>query len=267
MPARMVTEEAASSSETACEMACSDAAAAVRWVTKTGGFVPFGRSIDPTSPGIVQHRDARPGVRGVHRLLEHPRQLRRARHGVPVAGDVAEEQVVVDLLEEVAAHLGGGHLAADREHRSVRLRCVVQAVEQVDRAGSDGAHADPEGAGQLRLRGGGERTGLLVTDADPAHAVLAADRVRDRVQGVADDAPDLPHAEVVQAVDQHLRDGGHGRAPQKWSGSAMAQSRAQLSGGSRSSCPGSSHSNSSAYDFVVTWSMRRMSIDGCSCEG
>ena len=61
------------------------------------------------------------------------RELVGAGDGLAEHRDVGEERVVVDLLEEVAADLLAGHLAADREHGRVGLLRVVQAVEQVDR--------------------------------------------------------------------------------------------------------------------------------------
>ena len=81
---------------------------------------------------------------------------------------------------------------------------VVQPVEQVDRAGPDGAHAHPEAAGELGLRAGGERARLLVAHADPLDAVLAPDGVGDRVERVADDTPHLADAVLGERVDQQL---------------------------------------------------------------
>ena len=99
-----------------------------------GTAVSFGRSSPPTSPGRVS--------------TATPRSWRAALPACSMSNgswsmlvtvsvedrDVGEERVVVDLLEEVAADLLAGHLAADGEHRGVRLLRVVQAVEQVDRA-------------------------------------------------------------------------------------------------------------------------------------
>ena len=94
----------------------------------------------------------------------------------------------------------------------------------------------PERAGQLGLGAGGERAGLLVAHADPLDALLAADRVGDRVERVADDAPDVRDAEVGERGDDRLGDGRHaGRSLSatvgaKLSGSARSQSSRQLSG-------------------------------------
>ena len=194
--------------------------------------------------GQRQHRHAGRQQRPLDGLLEQPGQLLGARDRAAEDRHVAEQRVVVDLLEEVAAQLGERHLAAQREHRRVRLLGVVEAVEQVDRAGADRAHADAERARELRLRGRGERAGLLVADADPLHPVLAADGVGDRVERVTDDAPDRRHALAGERADDALGDVGHAIANE--SGFARAQSAAQKSGGSASSSPGSSQWYSSA---------------------
>ncbi len=145
---------------------------------------------------------------GVARLLDQQRQLVDAGHGAVEDRHVVEEPVVVDLLEELAAHLLARHLAADGQHGGVRLLGVVEPVEQVDGTRSHRPHAHGEAPGQLRLRAGREGTDLLVAYADPLDAVLAADRVGDRVEGVADHAPDGLHAVLGQGIDQQLGNGG-----------------------------------------------------------
>ena len=50
----------------------------------------------------------------------------------------------VDLLLVVAAEASAGLLADDRDDRLVVELGVVEAVEQVDRAGAGGRHADAE---------------------------------------------------------------------------------------------------------------------------
>ena len=159
--------------------------------------------------GQGQHRDAPLVEGGVAGLLDEARQLVRRGDGRGEDGDVGEERVVVDLLEEVRADLPARHLAADGEHRGVGLLRVVQAVEQVDGAGADGAHADGEPVGELGLRAGRERPRLLVPHPDPLDALLAADRVGDGVERVAHHSPHLGHAVVGEGVDQQLGNGGH----------------------------------------------------------
>ena len=146
----------------------------------------------PTSPGSVSTATPRSLQRGADRLLEQHGHLVGA--GDRVRGRPRRRRTARRCRPPGRSRCrcsAQRHLPADRQHRGVRLLGVVEAVEQVDRARADGAHAHAEPAGQLRLGAGGERARLLVAHADPLDAVLAADRVGDRVQGVADDAPDL----------------------------------------------------------------------------
>ena len=95
--------------------------------------------------GQREHRDAPLGERRVDRLLEQRRHLVDAGDRPVEARDVGEQRVVVDLLEEVAAHLLAR--APGRRSRAPGrgdLLGVVQPVEQVDRARADRAHADAE---------------------------------------------------------------------------------------------------------------------------
>ena len=88
----------------------------------------------------------------------------------------------------------------------MRLLRVVQAVEQVDRAGPDGAHAHRETPRQLRLRGCGERARLLVAHTDPLDAVLTPDGVDHGVERVTDHTPELADAVLGERFDDHLGD-------------------------------------------------------------
>ena len=211
--------------------------------SRHGGALRQVEPTDVTRQG--QHRDARLLDRRVGRLLDQQRQLVDAVHGAAEHGDVGEEAVVVDLLEELAADLLPGHLSADGEDGSMRLLGVVQAVEEVDGAWTDRAHADRQPAGELCLGTGREGTGLLVAYADPLDPVLAPDRVRHRVERVTDHAPHAGDAVVGERLDQQFGNGGHvfsfGSVTQgmKRSGSASAQSRSHCPGGGLdSSSPG-----------------------------
>src|SRR5690606_24437546 len=103
---------------------------------------------------------------------------------------------------------------------------VVEAVEQVDGAGPRGGEADARPAGELRVRGGGERGQLLVAGLDEpdlvARVVEAAEDAVDAVARVAVDPVDAP---FVQAVQDEGSDGlGHGVAVPggRWRGSAVS---------------------------------------------
>lgn len=83
---------------------------------------------------------------------------------------------------------------------------VVQPVQQMDGPGSDGAHAHPDGAGELRLGTGSERRRLFVAHADPFDAVLAPDSVGNRVESIADDAPHGGDSVIGERCDKILCD-------------------------------------------------------------
>jgi len=80
-----------------------------------------------------------------------PRDNQRRRPGprpaVAVAGEVVElvleQRVQVDLLLVVAAQRAERLLADDRHHRLMVELCVVEAVEQVDRARPEVARQTP----------------------------------------------------------------------------------------------------------------------------
>ncbi len=69
-------------------------------------------------------------------------------------------------------------LTDDRHDRLVVELGVIQAVEQVDRAGAGGRQADPDLAGELGVRAGHERGHLLMADLDELRAVIACVRRR-----------------------------------------------------------------------------------------
>ena len=166
--------------------------------------------LEPTDvAGDGEHRDATLGTGGVDGLLDQVGRLLGVGDGPGEHGDVGVEDVVVDLLEHVGAHLRGGHLAADGEHRRVGLLGVVQTVEQVHTTRTDGAHAHAERAGELRVGRRRERPRLLVAYADPLEALGTTDGVGDRVERVAHDAPGRGHPQVDERSDQHVGN-GHG---------------------------------------------------------
>ncbi|MDZ7675337.1 MAG: hypothetical protein U5K30_09740 [Acidimicrobiales bacterium] len=179
-----------------------------------------------------QHRHPWSRVRGVHGLFEQAGHLRRAGDGGPERRHIGEEEIVVDLLEVVASDLRQGNLATDRQHRSMGLGGVVEAVEEMDRTGTDRAHADPEGPGDLGLRRHREGSDLLVAHADPRDSFLPTDRVGDRVERVTDDTPHGRDTEIRQRSDDGFGDVLHGKALQGSTAGARARAaNGQISSG------------------------------------
>ena len=87
----------------------------------------------------------------------------------------------------------------------VELR-VVEAVQQMDRAGAGGREADADLARPLRVRAGHERGHLLVAHLHELDLVgELLERADDRVDAVAGIAVDAAHAVLVQPFEQEVR--------------------------------------------------------------
>ena len=70
-------------------------------------------------------------------------------------------------------------------------------------AGTGGAGAHRELAGELGLAGGGQRRSFLMADADPFDAA-SPDRVGERVRGVADQSENMPDSDLFEHPDQEV---------------------------------------------------------------
>lgn len=68
-------------------------------------------------------------------------------------------------------------------------------------AGAGGAGANRQLAGELGLARGGERRAFFMTDADPFN-LASPDRIRQRIEGIADQSEDLPDADLFERSDQ-----------------------------------------------------------------
>ena len=94
------------------------------------------------------------------------------------------------FLKIAAADFGRRDLRGNGEHRHARAVAIEQAVDQVQIARSAAAGADRELAGQMRLGARREGRDFLVPDMHPFDLALAANRVGQPIQAVADDAVD-----------------------------------------------------------------------------
>jgi hypothetical protein len=93
---------------------------------------------------------------------------------------------------------------------------IVEAVEQVDRAGAGGGEADAGLAGELGVRAGHEGRHLFVADLDESHGLVRpVDGAHDSVDAVARIAVDALHAPLAEALDEEVGCGlCHGYATQ-----------------------------------------------------
>ena len=94
----------------------------------------------------------------------------------------------MSFLKVSGAELGRRDLRRNGKHRQARPVTIEQAIDQVEIAGPAAPGADRKLSGQVRLGAGRKSRDLLVPDMHPLDLALAADRIGQPIQAVADDA-------------------------------------------------------------------------------
>src|SRR5882724_8370854 len=98
------------------------------------------------------------------------------------------------LLEISSTEFGRGDLRCNRKHRHARPVTIEQAVDEVKIARAATPGTDRKLACQMSLGPGRESCDFLVPYMHPFDPALAADRIGQPVQAVADDAVNPLHA-------------------------------------------------------------------------
>ncbi len=80
----------------------------------------------------------------------------------------------------------------------------IKAGDQMVAAGTRGAGAHAEPAGELGLAGGGQRSAFFMPDADPFDLAVP-DRVRKRIEGIANQSENVLDADLLERADQKFR--------------------------------------------------------------
>jgi hypothetical protein len=141
--------------------------------------------------------------------------VRGAHHAGVVGAGIGEDFVELDIL----LGAGGDQIvmleAGDRQHRHMVHLRVVNAVQEVDSAGSRRREADAEPSGELRIAHRRQRRRLLVPHLHEADLVLpGAQRLHDAVDAVARQAEDGVDAPGDEGVDEQVCGGlGHDALP------------------------------------------------------
>jgi hypothetical protein len=99
-----------------------------------------------------------------------------------------EQLFRMGLLEKAGADLARRNMRGDREHGHARAVAVEETINEMQIARPAAAGADREFTSQMRLRPCREGRDLLVPDMDPLDLALAAKRVRQPVQAIANNA-------------------------------------------------------------------------------
>ncbi len=140
------------------------------------------------------------GPGDVEGLGDDARQLVRVAHQVVVLRHRQGDAVDVDLLEGVLADQRRRDVAGDRDHRDRVEERGPDAGDQVGRAGTRGAHADADAAGDAGVAVGGVRAALLVADEDVAELRVVAEDVVER----QDDAARIAEEDVDALAEERL---------------------------------------------------------------
>src|SRR5882757_2660282 len=101
----------------------------------------------------------------------------------------------------------------DGQHRDAVAVAVVEAVDQVQVARATGTRTDSERAGEVGLAPGCEGRRLLVTNMHPLDLAVAAKRIGQPVQAIADDAVNPLDAGGFKSFSELICDGLHNLAP------------------------------------------------------
>src|SRR5258705_9811411 len=94
------------------------------------------------------------------------------------------------FLEISGAEFGRRDLRCNGKHGHARPLTIEQAIDQVQIAGAAASRTDREFSRQVRLGAGCERSDLLVPHMHPFDLALAANRIGQPIEAVADDAID-----------------------------------------------------------------------------
>src|SRR5262249_40592100 len=116
-----------------------------------------------------------------------------------------EEQVRLSQLHIVDPAQLARHVAGKGKDWRMVAGCFIKAGDKVCTTRTGRARAYAETTSQLGLPGGRECRSFLVPDADPLYRA-AANRVAQRVEGVADQTEDLSNADLFQHADQNVCD-------------------------------------------------------------
>src|SRR5215468_986042 len=145
-------------------------------------------------------RYAAASVGGRDRLMDDRRRLRRRGNGFGVEADIAEEQIRLSHLDIIDTAQLGRHVPGKGKHGGMVAGCFIKAGDKMCAAGTGCARANTKAPSKLRLSRGGKRSSLLMSYADPFN-LAAANRVAQRVEGIADQAEDLPNPDLFEHTD------------------------------------------------------------------
>ncbi len=151
-------------------------------------------------------RDATIAYRLPDRNLQNAGHLVGSRNQLTIVTALLEQVFGMGFLEISGAEFGRRDLRGNGKHRQARPLTIEQAIDEVQIARSTATGADRKLACQMRFAAGRESCDLLVPHMHPFYLSLAADRIGQAVQAVADDAIDPLDASCRESFRKLISD-------------------------------------------------------------
>ena len=121
------------------------------------------------------------------------------------------------FLEIARANLGRRNVRRDRQDWNARTLTIEQAIDEVEIPRAAASRTNGQCSGKVRFGAGGKSGNFLMADVDPFDLALSADRVRDAIQAVTNDAVNAFHAGGGEGLSKLICDGFHHRGPPLYS--------------------------------------------------
>src|SRR5271154_1174761 len=142
-------------------------------------------------------------IGGRDRLMNDARRLLRRGNRFRVYGDIAKKKIRLGGLDVVDPLELARHVTGEGEHWRVVTAGLIKTCDQVRAAGTRGAGAYREFAGELGLAGSRQRRSFLVANADPFD-FAAPNRIGERIQRIADQSEYVLDPNLFKHADQDL---------------------------------------------------------------
>ncbi len=142
--------------------------------------------------GNAAFRDSSP-----HGDRKDTRHVRRFGHSADVHAALREDLLGMRLLEVLRTDFAAWDLRGDGKHGNPRALAVVEAVDEMQVAGSAAAEHYRELIGKVRVGSRGKGGRLFMPHVNPSHLRMLSQRIGDGVSGVA--------RQPINALDSSLR--------------------------------------------------------------
>src|ERR1700683_1358133 len=110
----------------------------------------------------------------------------------------------IRLLKISTSDFSARNLRCDSQNGDAAALAIVKAVDQVHISRPTASSAYRQFAGEMRLRAGRERAGLLIAHANPLDVLAGTNRIRHAIERIARDSVNYLNARFHQDVYQQV---------------------------------------------------------------